>query len=447
MTADGTLLDFWRSAAGNDGLSDLRVRKPDGQTSYLQVDSLGRPVHLQDPAGTAFWVNSYLDGDRVDVTVANQPGSAWRGIINVPGLGSAASFSTPVGVRPRLFAPSAAPTSDNLDLVEDWFCGRDVQHAIRQIVTGFCLIGAAAAIVAATPLVGYLTILACFAPGLDGLVVDAIELGICGDVRTAAQLALNTSAYQYASLSEPLSPIRPSPPVSRFAVRGVVRETAPNPTPLLPGASVELVGGPDAAKVSADQNGAFTLQNVSAQTGMIRASLSGYETETKTVIVAADVVVDFALGHTWPTPLLFMLNRLPVIDGLKFKRVPGGPSYYSSSPPVAVYGSPAPFSGEVGAIAHEVCHAHQDRLARAIGQPIGGWYDTDEGKSFLELTGWSRSGPEPPCERGWCGYPNALEDSAQVCATWYDPGGSWEPGFLRDFAPKRFQWAQRWLPR
>lgn len=244
------------------------------------------------------------------------------------------------------------------------------------------------------------------------------------------------------------TPSPPPPAPTRFTVRGVVRETAPSPTPSLPGASVELVGGPDAANVSADQNGAFTLQNVSAQTGTIQASLSGYETETKTVVVAADVVVDFALGHTWPTPLLSMFNRLPVIDGLKFKRAPGsGPSYYSSSPPVAVYVSPAPFSGEIGSIAHEVCHAHQDRLARAIGQGILGYYDTDEGKSFLELTGWSRSGPEPPCERGWCGYLNALEDSASVCSTWYDPGRSWDPGFLSGFAPKRFQWAQRWLPR
>jgi Carboxypeptidase regulatory-like domain len=165
------------------------------------------------------------------------------------------------------------------------------------------------------------------------------------------------------------TPSPPPPAPTRFTVRGVVRETAPSPTPALPGASVELVGGPDAANVSADQNGAFTLQNVSAQTGMIRASLSGYETETKTVVVAADVVLDFALGHTWPTPLLSMLNRLPVIDGLKFKRAPGsGPSYYSSSPPVAVYVSPAPFSGEIGSIAHEVCHALQDRFARASGQ-------------------------------------------------------------------------------
>ena len=239
----------------------------------------------------------------------------------------------------------------------------------------------------------------------------------------------------------------PSPAPARFTIRGVVRETAPSPTPPAPGASVELVGGPDATNTAADQGGAFEFRNVSAQTATLRALASGYETETRTIVVAADVVVDFALGHVWPTPIASMLNRLPVIDGLKFKRAPGsGPSYYSSSPPVAVFVSPAPFSCEIGAFAHEVCHAHQDRLARAIGQSISGYYDTDEGKSFLELTGWGRSGPEPTCEPGWCGYPNALEDSAQTCATWYDPGGSWDPGFPSRAAPKRFQWAQRWLP-
>lgn len=235
---------------------------------------------------------------------------------------------------------------------------------------------------------------------------------------------------------------------TRFTIRGTVRETAPNPTPALAGAAVEFVAGADATNVLSDQNGTFAVPNVAAQTATIRASMNGYETETKTVVVAADVVVNFALGHTWPAPIVSMLNRLPVIDGLKFKRAPGsGPSYYNSSPPVTVYVSPAPSSGEIGSIAHEVCHAHQDRLARAIGQGIYGYYDTEEGKSFLELTGWSRVGPEPTCERGWCGYSNALEDSAQTCATWYDPGGSWDSAFLSSFAPKRFQWAQRWLPR
>jgi len=267
------------------------------------------------------------------------------------------------------------------------------------------------------------------------LVFTIISLGGCGS----------------QSGSAPQTPSAPTPAVPvRFTVRGVVRETPPNPTPALYGASVELVGGPDAIGVLTEENGAFTLRNLSAQTATIRASQDGYETETKTVVIAADTSSDFALGHTWSSEIRLMLDRLPVVEGLKFKRAPGsGPSYYSpSTSPVAVYVSPAPFSGETGSIAHEVCHSHQDRVARAIGLSLSGYYDTEEGKSFLELTGWSRSGPEPPCESIGCGgYPNALEDSAQVCAIYYDPGHSWNPDFLSRAAPKRYQWAQRWLPK
>ena len=50
-------------------------------------------------------------------------------------------------------------------------------------------------------------------------------------------------------------------------------------------------------------------------------------------------------------------------------------------------------------------------------------------------------------ENNWCCYPNPLEDSAQTCATFYDPGDSWESDFMAVVAPKRFEWAERWLPR
>ena len=166
------------------------------------------------------------------------------------------------------------------------------------------------------------------------------------------------------------------------------------------------------------------------------------------------------LGHVWPSAIVnVMFGRLSVVDPLLFRRAPGsGPSVYTvvaangEQTGVVVYSSPAPFSGEIGAIAHEVCHAQQDAVARDAGGRPGAtsdYYDTEEGRDFIEVTGWRQQDGVwvEKCEPWSCGYPSPLEDSAELCATYYDPGRFNEPDHLERFAPKRCAWARRWLPK
>jgi hypothetical protein len=252
-------------------------------------------------------------------------------------------------------------------------------------------------------------------------------------------------------------PSSPAPPATRFRVRGVVRETIPTPTPVLPGVSVEFAGDVEHARTVSDQNGVFTFQGVSVQSAIVRAALDGYETESKTLTVAEDTTVDFALGHAWPHEMRSMLERVPVVIGLKFKRAPGsGPSHYLTSPPVAVFVTPSPVHGELGAIAHEICHSHQFRAAGDAN--TSDWYATPEGRAYVSATGWTQpSGTwqRPACENGGngclgtgCGYPNPFEENAQVCAAWYNPGNVFyaDPREL-ERCPIQFAWARQWLPR
>lgn len=87
--------------------------------------------------------------------------------------------------------------------------------------------------------------------------------------------------------------------------------------------------------------------------------------------------------------------------------------------------------------AHEVCHAHQQWAAEDAGfSGTSSWYDTAEGRNFIEVTG--ESGPF------------ALENAAQICAFWYNPGGVWDwPPEQWDYnmPPAKRAWAERWLPR
>ena len=254
------------------------------------------------------------------------------------------------------------------------------------------------------------------------------------------------------------NPVAPSTPAT-FTLNGVVQETSPSPTPPLVGASVEIIQGPQTGQaVLTDSGGAYSFSGLSQQTLALRVSFQGYETETTAaVVVSANTRINFGLGYTWPPQLLRMLQRLPMPSSLKFKRAPGsGPSFYVpagvAGTGVVVYVSPAPVGGELAAISHELCHAHQDRVRLDAGKSVfTDYYDTDEGKSFLELTGWKlQNGAwvEPPCEQWSCGYPNPIEDSAQSCAFYANPEGHQFAGsdYIQRYAPRRYQWATRWLP-
>jgi len=165
----------------------------------------------------------------------------------------------------------------------------------------------------------------------------------------------------------------------------------------------------------------------------------------------------------WPPAISDMLAVLTTVDGLCLVSYPSAadaPSFMRGLDGEYYAGLRTIFyvAGEAGretaVLAHEVCHAHQDRLAHdEIGtELVEGWYRTAEGADYLRVTGWRlQSGrwvlqPAPTSKRldGVSSTTSPLEDNAGTCALWFDPALG--PRFLRRWAPIRFEWAQRWLP-
>lgn len=256
--------------------------------------------------------------------------------------------------------------------------------------------------------------------------------------------------------SSPTTPTSATPPPvsSTYALSGNVRETAPSPTPPLIGARVEIIEGSQAGHaIVTDSTGFYSFTGLTQQTLALRVSMDGYEAEASSAVaLSSNSRLDFGLGHVWPPELSRMMQRLP-LPRLRFKRAPGsGPSFYVPGAGVVVYVSPAPATGELGSISHELCHAHQDRVRIDASRPsFNDYYDTDEGQNFVESTGWRMQNGawvEPPCEQWSCGYANPIEDSAQSCATYFNPEGYQFAGadYLQRYAPRRYQWATRWLP-
>jgi len=161
------------------------------------------------------------------------------------------------------------------------------------------------------------------------------------------------------------------------------------------------------------------------------------------------------LCSPWPVDVCAQLSRLTVVNGLTFVRAPGpGLSFYEVEERRVVFVSPAPFGGEIASIAHEICHAHQHRAvedeggALLAGSLLEEWARTEEGQDFIATTGWRKEGSSwvaPAWEPGWSGYPNPLEDCAQLCATYYDPSRVYGYDYLEKYAPLRYAWARRWF--
>lgn len=210
LAADGTVLDFWRGVVGGGAISDLRVRKPDGSTVQLQLDSLGRPTFLEDPAGTKLWINQYLDSGKVDVTIVNRAGASWRGIVNISSAGATAASSFSNYSPLSVMSASIESISGELLGIGNWFCDPEVRDAISKIVTGLCLIGAASAVMI-EPITGMLTILQCVIGDEGDLVQNAIEDSVCAYVRAAAAAASDPNRITTDALDEDQSPM-PTPP-------------------------------------------------------------------------------------------------------------------------------------------------------------------------------------------------------------------------------------------
>lgn len=252
-------------------------------------------------------------------------------------------------------------------------------------------------------------------------------------------------------------PTTPTPVDQTFTLRGVIQETAPTETTSVPGARVEVVDGQHAGKSAiTDSSGIYIIPELFGSV-TIQAVKEGYEPDTKSLAVSSAATADFQLHPItpWPVELSNMLSKLSVPDGLRLREMPQWQprlSYYHVPARMVVYISPSPTHGKVGSIAHEIGHAHQHRLVldvlgREIRDFVQDWASTPEGRDYLDLTGWQVGQPEPPCELWGCGYSNALEDNAQFCAQWFDPTPPFTgPEYLRRVAPKRYQWAQRWLP-
>jgi hypothetical protein len=160
----------------------------------------------------------------------------------------------------------------------------------------------------------------------------------------------------------------------------------------------------------------------------------------------------------WPPAIADILAVLTVPDGLCLLRYPSpaeAPAFvrniggiYFGDPPAIYFVPGVALGSETAVLAHEVCHAHQDRVARDAGYTgLGeGWYRTAAGADYIRSTGWTREGdrwiePSEPIASGW---PDPAEDNAGLCALWFDP--AFGPHFVRRWEPIRFAWAQRWLP-
>ena len=179
--------------------------------------------------------------------------------------------------------------------------------------------------------------------------------------------------------------------------------------------------------------------------------------------------INRAVCEPWPAEIATVLEVLPVVDDLclrtspestpfteAFGLGPGGTGAYSPSQQTVVVIT-ADVSQSLNVIAHEICHAHQQRTVVDAGMYLADspharaktfWPQTAEGASFVEATGWQLDGSTWTMqeEPGWSGYPDPAEDFAEVCGAWYDPDGSGRRDRLQSNAPIRYAWAQQWLP-
>lgn len=179
----------------------------------------------------------------------------------------------------------------------------------------------------------------------------------------------------------------------------------------------------------------------------------------------------------WPTVLGNLFQRLPLPSSLCFIREASPlASEYRPVGRRVIYRNPSPSSGEIGSITHELCHARQHRvILDAGGTEIGvvdqgdwmqsSWARTPEGGEYLQAAGYTYLGPSASCTRSvqagcWTqdpasaemgftltSYGNPMEDNAQFCAVWYNPGDLplWSRVDVARLAPKRVAWAQKHL--
>lgn len=265
------------------------------------------------------------------------------------------------------------------------------------------------------------------------------------------------------------TPTNPAP--STVSLHGTVAEYASpylNEMAPIAGATVSVMG--DEKTVVTDASGQYNLEAVSTRV-RLRATREGYQDQEKEVQVNGNTMtVNFVMVRTcspWPGELRAMMAQLGIADfGTCLVRFPSSqPSNYVATQRTVYYRSPSPVGGELGALAHELCHVRQHKAVLDAGKPdpkhdgesVPWWANTTEGGSFVDLTGWRLANPGGPAPSfGWvespepwgAGYTNPTEDNAEACAFWHNPGNDPRRGKekLTQFAPKRAEWMRRWMP-
>jgi hypothetical protein len=160
----------------------------------------------------------------------------------------------------------------------------------------------------------------------------------------------------------------------------------------------------------------------------------------------------------WPSELAEMMSKLSLPAGLclTMPLTAGLPSQYVGLTRTVVINEIAPPpAGLLGTIAHELGHAHQNRVIldagfRDTNNILDAWITTDEGKDWTIAAGWETDGHIwiEHCEGITCGYPAPHEDSAQWTAIWYLPAlFNVTPDLIRVRAPNRAKWLTKYLPR
>ena len=156
----------------------------------------------------------------------------------------------------------------------------------------------------------------------------------------------------------------------------------------------------------------------------------------------------------WPSFIAELLEVLPTPEGLclvRFSEISQAPSpscigCYEPLPREVWFSKPPPFGGELAALSHEACHAHQHWSTLEAGIGYSSWLETPEGKAFAAASqqAISETGirPDPIAFDPWGAAP--MEDFAQVCNFWYNPDIYGTDFF--DRWPQLREFARQWLP-
>ena len=148
-----------------------------------------------------------------------------------------------------------------------------------------------------------------------------------------------------------------------------------------------------------------------------------------------------------------MRSKLRVVDGLCLVIATDRPSQYVATTRTIYLRTGVSRTDFLIGLSHELCHAHQHQMIIEAGLTVDNqlqrWYDTAEGRSYLQLSGWKfeNSTWVEPQEQWSMGYPGPWEKAAQACAIWYDPAQNWELDYLKKYGGGTAVWAQQWLQK